>query len=76
MSDLTLVVGIGGMIGSHMAERLAREGRPVVGTSYAPTIDMADLAAGLEVIGLDIRDQAAVRSVVHRLRPTLRHTAG
>lgn len=39
-----LVTGAGGMVGSHMVERLYEQGQNVVGTYYNPTINLKELS--------------------------------
>jgi nucleoside-diphosphate-sugar epimerase len=69
MGQLALVIGAGGMIGSHLAERLMCEGQDVVGTSYMPTIRLDELPQSLEIIELDIRNGDQVAALLRRLRP-------
>lgn len=38
-----LVTGAGGMVGSHMIERLLREGKEVLGSYYRPTINLQEI---------------------------------
>lgn len=59
-----LVTGAGGFTGLALARTLAAQGRPVRGlvrrAASAPELS----AAGVEVIGADVRDESAVRSAL------------
>jgi UDP-N-acetylglucosamine/UDP-N-acetyl-alpha-D-glucosaminouronate 4-epimerase len=62
-----LITGGGGFVGSHLAERLAREGRRVRVLDNFTTGSRGNLAAvrgDVEVIEGDVRDNAAVRRAV------------
>ena len=51
-----LVTGAGGMVGSHMVERLVKEGHQVLGTFYKPTINMTEIVnCGANFIECDVR---------------------
>ena len=64
-----LVTGAGGMVGSHMVEILDARGVPVVGSYYSPTVNMAEIDPSIEMVELDVSDEAAVRALVERIRP-------
>ena len=70
MSNTTFILGVGGMIGSHLAERLLGEGQSVIGSSYRPTIRMDELPRSLDVLELDIRDGHGVREAFQRFAPS------
>jgi dihydroflavonol-4-reductase len=59
MDDLTIVTGGAGFIGSHLVERLAREGHRVR-VVERPGADASHLPPGVEVVLADIRDREAV----------------
>jgi len=60
--------GCGGMMGSHLCEALLAAGHIVRGTSYKPTVDVADLV-GIELEEVDIRDWCSVSDSLSRFRP-------
>lgn len=64
-----LVTGAGGMVGSHLVERLHLEGHNVIGTYYKPTTDITTLPAGLKMVECDVRYYQAVLRIVTQLRP-------
>jgi nucleoside-diphosphate-sugar epimerase len=70
----TLVTGATGMIGSHLIEHLHRAAPgTVLGTSFLPTVPVAELAAQEELIPLDICDWPAVRECIATHRPDVIH---
>lgn len=64
-----LVTGAAGFIGSHLVERLLRDGCDVTGLDLDPARRPAP--AGVEVIAADIRDAAALARVMAEARPTV-----
>lgn len=64
-----LITGAGGMMGSHLAERLLGEGAELIATFHQPTIDMetVDPAVGFEQ--LDVLDRDAVFALIEERRP-------
>ncbi|MBI5365669.1 MAG: GDP-mannose 4,6-dehydratase [Planctomycetes bacterium] len=81
MSDTVLVTGAAGFIGSHLAERLLRDGYRVVGLDefndyYDPRIKRENFAAvraagPAELIEGDIRDAALCRRALETWRPAV-----
>lgn len=69
MAAKTLITGAGGMIGSHLAERLVSEGREVAATYVRPTIDMATVDPKVRFTQLDVCDREAVAQLIERDRP-------
>jgi UDP-glucuronate 4-epimerase len=75
-----LVTGAAGFIGSHLVEALLEAGVRVVGVdSFAPTYDpaikLANLARaqanpGFRLCEVDVRDEAALRAIVDKSRPS------
>lgn len=71
MSDLTLVTGAGGFIGSHVVEHLLAQGRAVRalvhynGDGRVGWLDRLDpaLRGGVEIVQGDVRDAEAMRSL-------------
>ena len=71
-----MVTGAGGMVGSHMVERLHSEGRDVFGTYYKPTTDIAELDPLIEMIECDVRySQHVERLIGERLPEKIFHLA-
>lgn len=69
MAKRILITGATGHLGSHVAERAADTGWSVVGTYLRAASEVADEQ-------LDVRDAAAVRALVRRVRPdVVIHTA-
>lgn len=64
-----LVTGAGGMVGSHLAERLHNMGEEVVGTYYKPTIDMNELSSDIKMIECDFRYASSVEKIVMEYQP-------
>lgn len=64
-----LVTGAGGMVGSHLVERLYSEGHNVVGTYYKPTTDISELPAGIKMVECDVRYPATVEKIILELLP-------
>lgn len=65
-----LITGAGGMMGSHLAEMLVREGREVLATFLDPTIDMTTVDPSVAFTPLDVCDRQAVFDLVEAHRPT------
>jgi nucleoside-diphosphate-sugar epimerase len=49
-----LITGVGGMVGSHLADYLSKE-HQVVGTYYKPTINLSEITGKVELIECDVR---------------------
>lgn len=65
-----MITGVGGMVGSHLAESLIADGHQVVGTFYRPTIDLSELSDDrLQLREMDVRYAPHVSSVVEEVRP-------
>ena len=64
-----LVTGAGGMVGSHMVERLHSEGHDVLGTYYRPTTDMSELPRTIRMVECDIRYPASVEKIIMDFQP-------
>jgi nucleoside-diphosphate-sugar epimerase len=58
------------MMGSHLAEKLIREGATVCATYLKPTINMATVDPAVKFIELDVVDRGAVARLIDTLRPT------
>jgi UDP-glucuronate 4-epimerase len=80
-----LITGVAGFIGSHLARSLLAAGVPVAGVDdfdpfYDRSLKQRNIAAAqaaacgagsLELLEADVRDQAAMRSFMERIRPRL-----
>lgn len=64
-----LVTGAGGMVGSHLVERLYGEGHNVVGTYYKPTTDISELSTGIKMVECDVRYPSSVEKIIMGLLP-------
>ncbi len=64
-----LVTGAGGMVGSHMVERLHSQGVEVLGTYYKPTTDISRLDPAIAMVECDVRYHQAVERVITDFRP-------
>ncbi|MBW8881242.1 MAG: GDP-mannose 4,6-dehydratase [Asticcacaulis sp.] len=69
MSDTILITGAAGMVGSHLFERLRREGRSVLGTYYRPTIDVDDVEDFKSFVELDVRYRSEVDRFLRAHKP-------
>jgi GDP-4-dehydro-6-deoxy-D-mannose reductase len=66
----TLVTGAGGMVGSHLLERLAVQAPgSAIGTSFRPTVRIEEFGGRVALAELDVRDRDAVRAMFVRERP-------
>ncbi len=61
--DRIVVTGVGGMIGSHVAEQLARRGHEVVGADSFITGSRDNVPPEVELVVADCRDLAAMESL-------------
>lgn len=59
-----LVTGAGGMVGSHLTERLAAEGCELLGTYYRPTVNLADLSPEIPMTECDVRYPQSVEKIL------------
>ena len=64
-----LITGCAGMVGSHLFERLRREGQAVIGAYYRPTIDVDTVEGREELIELDVRYRGEVEALFRAHRP-------
>ena len=65
----TLITGVCGMIGSHLAQYLAGRGQRVTGTFYRPATDLAQIDRRVELLEMDLRYAAHVAQVIGRFKP-------
>lgn len=66
-----LITGAGGMVGSHMIDRFAAEGRAaeVLGTYFKPTIDLGDIRGVAELRECDVRYYQPLLDLILERRP-------
>ena len=65
-----LITGAGGMIGSHLLERIGfAGGTEVIGTYFLPTVPLAQLAERFTLEELDVRSRTAMNAAIDRCRP-------
>lgn len=64
-----LVTGAGGMVGSHMVERLHNQGKTVIGTYYKPTTNIQELPQAIKMIECDVRYPATVEKIIWEYCP-------
>ena len=73
-----VITGAAGMVGSHLLERLQRDGvADTLGTYYRPTIRFEDIAGRFALAELDVRYAEPVRRLIAARRPAvIFHLAG
>ncbi len=64
-----LVTGAGGMVGSHMVEKLHSLGNDVIGTYYKPTTDIKEIPADIKMIECDVRYPAIIERIIYEHKP-------
>jgi GDP-4-dehydro-6-deoxy-D-mannose reductase len=66
-----LITGAGGMVGSHMIDRLVEEGlgAGLLGTFYKPTIDLEDIRGKAPLMECDVRYLARVHAIIEQHKP-------
>ncbi|MCF8236739.1 MAG: GDP-mannose 4,6-dehydratase [Saprospiraceae bacterium] len=73
MQQKIYITGVGGMVGSHMVDTLAKEGLSpdqIIGTYYKPTTDIAEIKGKATLSELDIRYSAPVHDLIRAVKPT------
>jgi GDP-mannose 4,6-dehydratase len=63
-----VITGIGGMVGSHLADYLFRD-HHIIGTYYKPTVNLDELPAEVELIECDVRYFNQLYSCINHYRP-------
>ena len=66
---LSLITGIGGMVGSHLAELLLKNGDTVVGIFFNSTINIEDISNEASLIECDIRYLNSVYDIISKHTP-------
>lgn len=64
-----LVTGAGGMVGSHMVERLHTDGHEVLGSYYKPTTDISEIDKAIKLVECDVRYYQAVYRLISEFKP-------
>lgn len=64
-----LVTGAGGMVGSHMVERLYQDGHEVLGSYYKPTTNINEINSNIRLIECDIRYYQGVLKIISEFMP-------
>jgi len=64
-----LITGVGGMVGSHMAEWFYSQGEETIGTYYKPTTAVAEIQDKCTLIECDVRYYLNVYKVINTYRP-------
>lgn len=65
-----LITGIGGMVGSHMADYFFNNSIEVVGTYYKPTTDITEICYKSKLIECDIRYYSPLMQIISRYKPS------
>ena len=66
---LSLITGIGGMVGSHLAELLVKKGDNVAGTYYNSTVSIKEVPKEAALFECDIRYFTAVYDIISKHLP-------
>ena len=64
-----MVTGAGGMVGSHLVERLNNEKVEVFGTYYKPTTNIDEIDQNIEMIECDVRYPQSLQKVIFDKKP-------
>lgn len=64
-----LVTGAGGMVGSHMVEKLHGLGNNVIGTYYKPTTDIKEIPVDIKMIECDVRYPETMEKIIYKYKP-------
>lgn len=65
----TYITGAGGMVGSHMIERLFNSGDEVLGSYYKPTTDITEIDARIKLVECDVRYYQSVLKIIQNFKP-------
>jgi nucleoside-diphosphate-sugar epimerase len=65
-----MITGVGGMVGSHMADFFYCKGVKVIGTFFKPTTDLDEIEGKAELIECDVRYFTNVFDIIKKYRPT------
>jgi nucleoside-diphosphate-sugar epimerase len=64
-----LITGVGGMVGSHLADYLCTKDMRVIGTYYKPTVNLSELVNGVELFECDVRYFKQLYECILQYRP-------
>jgi GDP-mannose 4,6-dehydratase len=63
-----LITGVGGMVGSHLADYLIQE-HHLIGTYYKPTVNLLELDKNIELLECDVRYFNRLYSIIKQYKP-------
>lgn len=69
----TLITGAAGLIGSHLAEALVKDGEEVLATYLSPTVDITSIHPSVHLVTLDVLDRTSVFDLISIRRPKVVH---
>ena len=64
-----LITGVGGFLGSQLAEYRLQQGQRVAGTVHRDTPNSGGIEGGLELIACDILERRQVEDAIAKARP-------
>jgi nucleoside-diphosphate-sugar epimerase len=70
MSEMVLITGAAGLVGSHLVEALDGKGAHVIASYFRPTMRLEEMKGNAELLQLDVTVYEALREVIGRRRPT------
>lgn len=67
-----LITGIGGMVGSHLSDKLSSDtSLKITGTYYKPTTDLSEISRECDLVELDIRYLPQIYSLLKLTKPSV-----
>lgn len=66
-----LIIGIGGFIGSHLADHLVKKEFSIVGTVHKNTNNIDHLKDKITVFSCDIRNKTEIEGVINQVKPDI-----
>lgn len=73
MTQRVMITGIGGMVGSHMADHYFEKGTRPVGLYFNSTVHLNEIQGRAELVECDVRDALRVLDLIDRHRPDVIH---
>lgn len=64
-----LITGAGGMVGSHLVEKLDMNGHLVMGTYYKPTTDITEIPSHIKMVECDVRYPHRLEQIIINFKP-------